>query len=88
MRKSYPDTLAGVQEMFRDTALDAVVEAVEKMVADGVARWVRDPEVQNVWGLVYTELPGDTLGGQVLVVAYVEDADFEVSELAHEALPI
>lgn len=74
MRKTHPDTLAGVKAMFRETALDTLADAVEKMVADETARWIPDPQVEQVWGLE------DRATGKILVVAYLADYDFEIAE--------
>jgi hypothetical protein len=62
------------QKIFREMAAKDVVTATEKMVAEGTAMWVADPQVVGVIGLVYTGT------NKALVVVYIKSKDFECDD--------
>lgn len=74
MRRSWPDTRAGVVGMMREELLEEVALKIEKMTDAETARWVPDPQVENVWGL--RRVADD----KILVVAYLADCDFEIAD--------
>lgn len=50
--KTYEDTLAGAREALADEVDERIVAAAEEAVESKTHRWVADPEVQWVWGLI------------------------------------
>ena len=59
--------------IFEADANEESVAVASKLIEEGRAKWVLDPEVDNVVGLVD--------GNDAYVIVYLEFNDFETSEL-------
>jgi hypothetical protein len=69
------------QKMFREIAATELVELIDELVAEEVARWRRDPEVVGVVGVVLESEPN-----RALVVVYLDDEDFSYDDARLSAL--
>jgi hypothetical protein len=63
-----------------EVALPEIVDQCKRAVEAGAARWLFDPEVANVVGLVKAGTYK-----RALVVVYLDDKDFEVDDDALES---
>lgn len=75
----HPDIIAA-KRLLKNEADEAVISAVAKRDARGSGEWVLDPEHDGVVGF----LDADT--GSALVVVYLPDEDFEISEDLEEEI--
>lgn len=69
------DTIEKAKALLREHAQDYVMETADRLVREGTAVWVDDPEVFNVVGLVHADKQN-----RAYIVVYLEDNDFETSE--------
>ena len=77
----YADTREGAAQLVAENADGALAFTVKALVDNEQARWIPDPEVVNVWGL-------QASNGEILLVAYVAEDDFEISEAGSYVLPL
>jgi len=63
------------QALFRRMVMPFVRDWADKLVADGKATWILDPEVKGVIGLAHAEDPR-----RAYVIVYVTGQDFEIDE--------